>query len=495
EGGIPQGGNGGQGGVPQGGSGGAGGEGGAGGSGGDGGEGGEGGGPPQPSCTPMLGAPVDERCGHYVDAGAPAGGDGSMAAPFQTLAEAIAAGGDTSYYVCSSTGLAESVTVANGSTVYGNISCTGGWEWADIQSNWQAPVGLVALNVSGNPDAFDPNVKTHIEGFAIFGGETNAAAKSSVAIAASYASVDLVNVEVWVDDGFAGEDGVNGVDATPNGAAGDGGDGTTLNCGPNTSPGGAAGVSSCGRNGGRGGGIIVCTVGNGLSGQGSQNNGGQGGTTCTAGGNGTNGTNGFNGADGTLGFLTLGPGIIEMDGVDGTAGAHGVGGGGGGALLYDGETDHRMAGGGGGAAGCGGTAGTAGKSGGSSIAIVSISSLWTFTDVSVSVGMGADGGVGGTSSLGSDGNPGGEGATAVVDTVGFPPAPVTASACDGGSGGRGGNGGSGGNGAGGHSAIIAYREGMSPNVSAITVLAAPMIAGQGPGTAPEGVATDVLNIQ
>jgi len=434
-------------------------------------EGGGGSAPILPNCEPATSGEISETCGVFVQPGAEAG-DGSQAAPYGSLAAAVAAVGPATFYVCGN-GIVESVTVGAGDSVFGGLDCS--WSWGSAELVWTANEGEVPLKIAGNGSAS----VVKLVGLAIEAPNPSAIGpiekRSSVGIIAESATVELERVTVQAAAGLDGLKGINGV--TP-ADAGNGTIGILLN----TGSGPVGGTSPCGRTGGHGGSILNFGL---ITFQG-----GGDGVLVGAGGDGIsvvdgedpdcqgdNGANVSNAADASdamgLGQLTS-AGFVGTNGADGAVGPHGNGGGGGGArnLSYV----NNVTGSAGGGGGCGGTGGVGGAAGGASIAIISIQSSWTFTDVSLEVAGGGDGGDGG---LGAQGSEAGIGVIPGFWTAAEYP-------CKGGNGSAGGDGGDAGGGTGGHAILIAYT-GATPDLTSVTTVM-PTQAGSGGDAASDGVA-------
>jgi hypothetical protein len=287
--------------------------------------------------------------------------------------------------------------------------------------------------------------------------------KSSYAIYASYARLNLVRVIVTQGAGAPGSAGSAGVGFSVQTAASGGGGGesaehftTICNSGRRGGGGGGTNTSCSSANaggGGQGGQMDTtcpCCNYNATSGTGGGNAsivsgsnglGGGGGGTCGGGvGVGQPGrvSHGGGGSAAGNGYGRLTSGFWEP--LPGTGGGLGLvgggGGGGGGSGGCDDDTDSRGAGGGGGGAGgCAApTAGGAGTGGGASFGVFGYDAFLTLDRTNVtraSGGAGGGGGVGGSGQPGGSGGSGGASATRVA------------------AGGRGGAGGSGGHSGGG----------------------------------------------
>ncbi|MBL9021967.1 MAG: hypothetical protein JNL21_07185 [Myxococcales bacterium] len=434
------------------------------GGGGTGGEG-AGGGTPIDTCEPNDGLTIEPTCGIFVNTNANEGGNGTQGAPFNSLASAVAASDDANsrIYVCGA--VDESVTVPGGRSVHGELDCS--WEWdLAARTPWTAPNDTIPLRLQQGPSA------AIITGFAIESRDAAMPQGSSIAVIAEGGNVDLRRVDISAGSAQSGAPGVTGAAGTDgsdgaNGSSQGGGTGGTVGC----DPGGKGATVSCTTVMGS----TICLVDpatpSGLGGTSSD-------TTCTVGMNGADGADGMSGADGGGG--SIGPdGFTPANGQNGTAGANGQGAGGGGAKQYS----FLKHGGGGGAGGCGASASTGGKGGGSSFAIVSLNATITFHEVTAEIsGNAGDGGAGGANAPGGDGGTGGTG-----HCTGFCNQP-SHNGCSGGTGGAGGNGGAGGGGGGGHAAIIAYTGVLNPLMGLTATAPAATQAGEGGGTAPDGMA-------
>ncbi len=315
-----------------------------------------------------------------------------------------------------------------------------------------------------------PGATASIDNLEIHGahatGSIGGVARSSYAVHAKQAALDLTGVRIIGGNGAAGSPGSNGTSASQAPAAGGSAGGNAAQYATvcdNTSrgAGGSPGINAVGsRNGGAGGpggtmdtnctlfsenynatpgapGFNAASYVGGGSGYR-----GNGGSPCAPGGNGNAGssTNGPGGIAASPGGTLVGDYWASHDGTSGALGGDGTGGGGGGGSGgCDSGTDSYGAGGGGGGAGGARApvAGIGGHGGGSSFGVFAIASTLTLTDVEFQRGSGAAGGSGGA---GGAGQPGGSGGPGGQGAGGSPP---------GGSGGTGGRGGASGGGSGG----------------------------------------------
>lgn len=470
------------------------------------GAGGEGGGIPT-DCDPLAlaaGTVVPATCGVFVDAGSTAASEaGTQAAPYKSLATALAAASPNQpIYVCTSQ-LDEAALLEADTRLYGGLDCTT-WATGDAAARtpWTAPANEVPLAVRG------AGVSATVVGFAITARDavgfdaTTRQGRSSVAAWVEEASLRLERADLVAGRGANGGAGESQSGAAPgrqsDAAAFDGNAGRA--CGETMPAGGPAKIFACPDGntvGGKGGDGDLATGSSGVAGL-PNLGGGQLGTgqpdplngwTCASAGNGsgglegTPGTQGLGGSSlGTLAFSLTGLLHLNAPGTDGTPGGRGQGGGGGGGRRGDGQNGCPAnvtgpSGGSGGAGGCGGLAGQGGGAGGSSIALVSVAAELSSSGVTLTASSGGTGGAGGNGQFGGSGGLGGI-------SNGSPVA-----ACSGGAGGSGGLGGSGGGGRGGASLGLAY-VGTAPAVSPddVTVAAAPAAGGTAGTGATAGAA-------
>lgn len=424
--------------------------------------------------------PTEDACvlndvfGVFVSAskGNDASGDGTRAKPFATLKRAITAAAPTKkrVYACNEH-YTESVTLADGVTMFGYLDCARDWAvtpavLADVQA--PASPALTAVGMT---------TPTRVEGFAFTAPPGKVGAPSSIGfVATGVTDLSLVNVRVIAGDALDGTSGVEPAQAV-NGSNLGGADnviaekcaadsllcrsvhggksGGTNDCGGVGVTGGAGGSGGFGGiyyvgPGPVGGPPKVVSVteapglGDALTATAAT---AQGGTAAKAGANGANGANGTNGTSSTGGVITT-SGYTPGDGVAGTSGGAGQGGGGGAGVPVASSSDigtwFGSPGAGGGAGGCPGVAGAAGKGGGGSIAVIVTSSKLAFTDSTIESGRGGNGGRGTFGSVRTTGG------VAGANVSGQAPAGA-------GSGGDGGRSGISGHGAGGPSIGIAYK--------------------------------------
>ncbi|MFH1532043.1 MAG: MopE-related protein [Pseudomonadota bacterium] len=397
------------------------------------------------NCDGIDGVPGDAI---FVDteSGNDGTADGSMAAPYQTLAAAIQAAVDAGkgqVYVGEGSYL-EDLDLVSGVSLYGGYEPGQGWT---RNLNFTTTVGAGTTPVS-----CDGQTGIEVQGFLFQSG-------SDLAPGASVRAGFLHDCEVLFShctfqtgdagDGLPGADGANGQPGQDGGGGQNSCQFGGWGCGE-TCPqpqGGGAGGSPCSQTGGPGaGGGEDNKVGN--QGSPGANGGGNGGTAGAVEGNGGNGGNGANGANGTDGATAAWGGAIDAagytpgDGADGTNGTHGKGGGGGGSGGGD-NTNWECpvwgaGGGGGGGGGCRGSQGTRGTGGGGSFGLYAVDSTLTLESSVVFAGNGGDGGAGGDGGNGANGGGGGNRGQNGIQDEG-----------QGGNGGKGGNGGDGGAGSGG----------------------------------------------
>lgn len=442
----------------------------------------------EPACDPTK-DPADEPCvldnalGVFVasaagiegdtdagEAGAESvNGDGSMARPYATIAQALAnLGGKTRVYVCNGS-YGEQVRLTTAVSVYGGLACAGDaggrvWSYAGESAQVTPPSPGYALTVEG----VDAGSVT-LEDLSFTAPSATTQGTSSIAALVTSSVVTLRRVTLSAGNGADGEAGADGTQ-TPNyvgGAAPDGG--TQVSPGPPGSgtlriSGGGGGVTQClvfGASAGGDGGL-GCDAGPGSPGLGAPGtatpeppvtvpgrDGLPGGTLEDGGADASAVADNDPGADGLAGdggvapaaqdYGTLSPsGWMPSSGGNGDPGNPGQGGAGATDPLYGmcGTSTESIGGGGGGAGGCGGTGGQAGGGGGGSIALVSIASTVALTSCTV---VTADGGNGGAGGAGQDGQAGGSGGNAT-----FPAASAAGAPGGNGAGGSGGAGGIGG---------------------------------------------------
>ena len=437
---------------------------------------------PDPACLvpPMLaeGGPI-ARCGVFAAPGA-SGGDGSRAAPFGSLQDAIdaAAAAGKPVYACAKE-FTERIDVPSGAAIYGGLDCDHGWAWAAGQrTRVLAPASATAAGASEIAARLRAgDGKTILADLDVTAPDGLLAGVSSIAVLVEDTEAEITRSTLTAGDGRDGESGAHaGDDPALDGAQGTQGFGICAGGGTNPAPEApakacGAGVSTGGR-GGDGGPPTGADIDGAAGGDGQPQyptspaaglgGAGQSAASCEGGGQGADGDAGESGGG------AVGSGGVSVDGYSGASGADGAdgkpgqgGGGGGGAK---GKTLVQCAGaptidragatgGSGGTGGCGGVGGGGGKAGGSSVALSSLATkAVSLTDVALSVGAGGNGGDGGD---GQNGGSGGFGQVGGQGTIG------AANGCHGGDGGRGGAGGPGGGGQGGHAIGVAY-SGLAP---------------------------------
>jgi hypothetical protein len=421
---------------------------------------------------------VRHECGVFVSASAAPGGDGSQAKPFQTFADAAAAGARRVYACAGAYTETKQVVFSGGVEVFGGFTdCSKSWTWS---AGMQAKIATVA-DVSGV--VLDGGAN-HIENVSVTAPAATMSGASSIAVLVAGGSLDMVNGTLTAGDAKDGAAGTTTPDDMAlDGDPGDPGAGICDSGLSNPGPMGktkacADGSSSTAGNGGDGGSIMsamLLPAGTGTDGSAMPAatpigmNDGKGGTgegqnaalLCSPGDLGAPGSSGGSG-DGASGAGTISKsGYAGAQGKDGTNGKPGQGGGGGGgaegakAVTCNSKTLDRVgaSGGAGGTGGCGGALGGGGKPGGSSIALVVLDAEVTLASVTLIAGKGGAGGRGGNGQSG--GQPGTGGSFGAGKGMAHP-------SCQGGNGGAGGPGGPGGGGTGGHSLGVAFKGTKAP---------------------------------
>jgi hypothetical protein len=426
----------------------SGGEGGAGNTGGEAGVGGEAGAGGNGPVDCVLGA-LEAGCVLPVGAGifvsaesAAEDPDGSQAAPFPTITEAIDRAGTMQdaqpIFVCTGT-YGEHLTVTDdGLQIQGGFVCAadgGAWTYDPEQKARIAPTTRGAVLTLTGVSPFAISDVEMVARDAVGNGE------SSIAVIVSdSAQVTFARTRIIAGDGRTGLSGVVESFTYP-GASVLAGNNATSDLGAAAKacscPG--AQVQTVGGAGGRGGLVTQ----DGTPGEPASLSGGAGGSNlqaCDAGGS---GGPGGDGAPVNYGPGALQPGTVNAtgwtpaDGLVGENGGPGKGGGGG-----KGNLGTNVGGGGGGACGgCGGRGGNPGKGGGASIGILAYESEITVADSTIVTGDAGDGGDGVAGQQGQNG-----GAYGLKSGNG----------CNGGNGGKGANGGAGGGGAGGVSVAVVW---------------------------------------
>jgi hypothetical protein len=363
--------------------------------------------------------------------GPSASGNGSMAVPFATIAQALAnLGGRTRIFVCN--GLyAEQVSVATAVSIYGGLSCATsptGRTWSYVGGSAQvvSPSPTYALSVTG----IEAGAVT-IEDVSFTAPNAGAPGGSSLGAQVASSTVSFARVTLAAGQGAAGAPGASG-SATANytGSAPAGGAQQWTETGGVVfaTSGGAGGVNQCvvgSSAGGHGG--LSCTSGLGAPGTASPpaspatpgRDGLPMGTVLGDGGAGTTVSANDPGADGVAGdggaaaqtYGTLSPsGWSPSAGGAGAVGDPGQGGAGATDPQYGAcvAAPVSLGGGGGGAGGCGGAAGQGGVGGGASIALASVGSTISLADCALVAMAAGAGGTGGAGQDGQAGAPGGD---------------------------------------------------------------------------------------
>ncbi|WP_438041679.1 hypothetical protein [Sorangium sp. So ce128] len=458
---------------------------------------GTGGSVPNPACEadPTENAStVTDECAVFASTTAEAGGDGTKARPYASLAEAVANAGNKRVLACASGAFAESVTIEAGVEVIGGFDCGAEWAWSEeARSAIDAPANQIALTVSEAASG------AKVRSFSVRAASATELGGSSIGVAVADVEAELAQVDVTAGDGMAGANGETPTEAPHAGASASevvskacevvyGGEPGVTMCQDGETRGGAGGL----------GGTTGTDEGNGQKGadgaplpEPNPDEYGLGGAgQAGAAGNCRRGEDGAPGAAGVAGeasidtTLTL-AGIEGGDGGIGIPGTRGQGGGGGGgakAGLFCGPVANPLdgpgaSGGGGGAGGCGGKGGGGGKAGGSSLGIVSLGTKLVLTEVTVEVGKAGKGGDGVVGQSGANGGAGGPGG----DASGVSP---SIRGCDGGRGGAGGAGGPGAGGRGGHAVGIAYA--VAPSAAVVLKDFAEGTVGDGGSAGPGG---------
>ncbi len=437
-------------------------------------------GPPSTCIPSQNGTPVADTCGVFVSSstGSDTTGTGTKAAPYQTLAHALASAKGQPVYACGETFMVtQSVMVSTKVDVYGALDCAKGWAYdgtnkTQIQADaTMTPIPLTLASGASGSSVHD---------FVITAADATAAGSSSIAVLDDHADLALENVDVAAGIGKDGSPGAAQMQVmTPMSAKGIAGTDDAMCNMTSNIPGGSGGTNTCngtktdGGSGGRGLPVVSGDPGIGGLPMMTPSNGGAGQTKSLACAAGQPGGPGAVGAAGTgarsIGDITT-SGYQAPAALFGGSGSPAQGGGGGGAALACDLADMPPmyagpSGGGGGAGGCGGMPGNPGTSGGSSIGILALGANLALTNVTIIARTGGAGGLGGDGQPGAAGGLGGQ--------------PGSGNACPGGKGGQGGAGGPGGGGAGGHSIGIAIKGGTAPDLSHATVT--PGNAGMGSG--------------
>ena len=492
-------------------------------------------------CNPAK-LPTEDTCvindveGIFVSSSmGTAAGDGTKAKPFASLQAGIAAATPAKkrVYACAET-YAETITLADGVSIFGYFDCAKGWTVSTSHAKVQPTTSpaATATNIT------DP---TRVEAVDLIAPSFTGSSQSSIGIiVVASPALTIANAVIHAGTGGAGAKGTNGTTLTESTSTKNGhnswtkGVCTSTLCNITAYIGGAAGgTNTCtgatghdGGNGGNGGaageyqsiadssGITYhwsavsghpttggnanpATAQTALGGPVGQYNGGVPGLDGAPGANGNSG--------GAVGTFTA-SGYTPSDGTAGGDGQPGQGGGGAGAYglqdlsiasrdqdvnpqSFQGDYGWGEAGAGGGAGGCPGLAGTPGKGGGASVAIVALQSPFLLDHVTVETSSGGAGGAAGTPSTPSPGGTGGTGGSPPSYTSpAFPMGTIsgwTAHAGWTGSGGKGGSGGAAGvsgNGGGGPSIGLVY-QGTEPTHTTATIT-------PGQGGSPNGLSQD-----
>ncbi len=438
---------------------------------------------------------------YFVDGdhGSDSTGDGSMQAPFASIAHAIdqVNAADIDIYVRSLANgarydeTAATLTPSSTTSLYGGYgadwvrdavnSRTGvdghsqAVEFANVETDsWfsgfdlSAADGANASSIVSAVSASSGQGTLYIEDNLITAGSVGPGVASAPASSYGLRLSGLNAVRVLRNDIVAGSggDGQNGASRAKSANGGHGGDASGRDGGAAGSASNSSAGTNAGGLGGDGGGLFSAgsVGGNGraLTDIGSlahpQGGGGAGGTRSAQ-----NGLGGFGGDGGRGGNGGSGSGAIAFGFYQAQTGATGAtansGAGGGGGAGGDGTAiGTGGAGGGGGAGGRAGGGGLGGRSGGGSFGIMLTGiNHAVVEDNFISSSTGGNGGRGGLGGAGGDGGTGGNGAA--NGGVG------SEDGGHGGGGGKGGAGGQGGGGGGGPSYAILVGSGMSPSIS------------------------------
>lgn len=409
-----------------------------------------------PGCASGKDPKDDAACitdarGVFVKQGA-AGGDGTKAKPFGTIAEGIAKASGRAVFVCEGT-YAESLELHGAVALYGGFDCND-FSHAGHKSFLASPTATAIKVTAGTAVV--------LQDWRVVAADGTTPGGTSVGLFAVNAkSVQITRSEIRAGQGQAG---------TP-GSAGAPGQAGVAGLARVDDNGGLGGVRDCGggqSSTGGAGGHVPNSPSQYLGGTGSSTpalymeveaaNNGTGGnrTSPTVFENGRLGQNGapstdVGGAAETIGQLRE-TGWESTGGKAGGSGNVAQGGGGGAGGLA------ANPGGGGGSGGCGGAGGTGGGGGGSSFAIVALTSDVRLLDTKLITSSAGIGGTGGTGGIGGAGGAGGP-----ADPQGYSGA--------GGAGGNGAGGNGGGGGSGGLSIGVLYT-GKAPTIAGTTVATA-----------------------
>jgi hypothetical protein len=453
-----------------------------------------GGGTP-PGCVPSESdKPVDDTCGIFVSSSkGQEGNAGTKSAPLKSLQEAIEAAKGRPVYACAEA-FTGSVTIANGSAIYGGLDCTSEWLYAGATTK---------SSLTGDADQIAVTIGPFANGaelvdFTIQALNATVPGGSSIAMVAGAPGVKLIRSTLEAADGKDGVPGESSSTAAQSGVQGKNGgaacsasvvvgaDGVTSMCGGSESTSGLGGQGAATSGGAGTPGLPDGAANGGL---------GESTSFCTAGKVGNIGKPGVPGAGATaLGQIDKN-GYIGAAGVAGTAGEPGQGGGGGGGAKGGTGTGKctvtagGASGASGGSGGCGGAGGKGGGAGGASIALINLSTSLTLVDVTLRTGNGGKGGDGGAGQNGGSGGQPGTGG-------GVGGATALKPGCDGGQGGQGGDGGRGGGGRGGHAIALAVEAGMMPPMEGVTIEQKGMAGsgGKGADMAHDGAAGQQISL-
>jgi hypothetical protein len=394
-------------------------------------------------------------------------GDGTMGAPFATIAKALAnLGGKSRVYVCSGIYPEEiSIDAAHAASLFGGFTCTAGA--SSLEWRYEGAVAAVRPTAADHPALMIAGVPglVAVEDMAFEAPATplqdsTGAGQSSIAAFVSNSTVSFSRVVLTAGAAANGADGTTAVNYDPTMSVAPSPHSATNSnsqtCPPgsispqaDSSTGGEGAISSPeGDDGASNPPVTGSPPRDGLGGLGEQ------GDYAAPGDDGADG-NSREGGTPPATWGTLTPlGWAPMAGGAGGAGEPGQGGGGGGRLAVHGSTSVFYFGGAGGTGGCGGGGGGGGNGGGSSVALFSVNSTLTLTTCQLTSGQAGNGG---------NGAPGGPGQSGSAGSQ------VLYSG-NGGMGGNGAGGSGGGGGAGGVSGVILYR-GLEPSTDATTTAA------------------------
>ncbi|MFO0680589.1 MAG: hypothetical protein U0234_00995 [Sandaracinus sp.] len=394
--------------------------------------------------------------GVFVSAGGLDSNPGTRQLPLHTISAGIGlaqSSGRHAVFVSEGT-YNESVTLANGISIYGGYSMSHAWErngsyitrisTSSVSSG--RLIGVLGRNIT---------TATRLSQLEVTTGAATAVGVSNYGLYCD--TCTALTVRACTISAGAGGPGRDGTDGSDGGSGSDGTVGGGSSCDTNTTGalGGPGGASACGRTGGRGGqgggyganpGMMGGsgaggTMGGSPGGGGNPGRMGGMGGTGASGGAGSDGTGGNGGSTSTRYWVSTAGGSGGTGG-NGNGGGGGGGGGGQGCLTCDDGPGN--GGGGGGGGGCGGGLGTGGGGGGGSFGLFLVDSTGiVLLGNTISSGNGGGGGRGGRGGMGGPPGNGVSGGTVCTGEVG--------AGGPGGNGGRGGDGGDGGGGAGGPS--------------------------------------------